>query len=209
MIIGVVNQKGGAGKTTTAINLTAFIASTGVSVALVDADPQGSSTLWNGKRENPLFPVKPYHKGLKGVGIEDDIKTYQHLVIDGPPSLMGPIEQIIRIVDLVIIPVKPSALDIWATQNLIECIREEQLRRDNLSAIFLLNEFRQGQRLGKAVQSALVQIGEGIPLAKTTIGSRTAFPIAIGNGQTIFEYEPNGKAAAEFKTLFKELIGGK
>lgn len=206
MIIAVLNQKGGVGKTTLSVNLTAVIAASGQRVALIDADEQGTSSEWSRKRDNQTFPVKPYHKGLKGVGFEDDIKTYDHLIIDGPPRLFGTMEQIIRIADLVLIPVKPSAADIWAADNLLQRLKEEQERRDGLGVAFVINEFKANTRLGKEVQSALN--ASGIPLAQTTIGSRNAYPIALGNGETIFEYEPKGKAAQEFTALFNELTGG-
>ena len=206
MIIAVLNQKGGVGKTTLAVNLAAAITGSGQKVALIDADEQGTASDWSAKRTDQLFPVKPYHKGLKGVGFEDDLKTYPHLVIDGPPRIFGTMDQIIRVSDLVLIPVKPSAADIWAAQNLITRLQDEQGRRDGLALAFVINEFKAGQRLGREVQAALQQ--SGIPLAATTIGSRSAFPIALGNGQTIFEYEPKGKAADEFHQLFLELTQG-
>lgn len=206
MIIAILNQKGGVGKTTIAVNLTAAIANSGQRVALIDADEQGTASDWNAKRTSEAFPVKPYHKGLKGVGFEDDLKTYAHLVIDGPPRIYGTMDQIIRVSDLVLIPVKPSAADIWAAENLIQRLQDEQGRREGLTIAFLINEFRAGQRLGKEVQAALSN--SGVPLATTTVGSRAAFPISLGNGQTVFEYEPKGKAAAEFLSLFSELTGG-
>lgn len=205
MIIAVLNQKGGVGKTTIAINLTAAIAASGARVALIDADEQGTASEWSRKRGTLAFPVKPYHKGLKGVGFEDDMETYDHLVIDGPPRLFGTMDQIIRLADLVLIPVKPSAADIWAADNLIQRLTEEQHVRDALNLAFLINEFKANTRLSKEVRKALND--SGIPLANTTIGSRNAYPIALGNGQTIFEHDSKSKAAKEMQALFLELTG--
>ena len=87
MIVGVLNQKGGVGKTTISVNLAHAFALTGHRVLLVDADPQGSALAWSSVRvEDPLFPVvgmpKPtLHKDLPAIAVD-----YDHVVIDGAPG---------------------------------------------------------------------------------------------------------------------------
>ena len=57
-VIGVLNQKGGVGKTTISVNLASELARRGNKVLLVDADPQGSALDWSEIREKvQLFPV--------------------------------------------------------------------------------------------------------------------------------------------------------
>ena len=88
MIIGVLNQKGGVGKTTISVNLAHALTLMGGRVLLVDADPQGSALSWSAVRaEEPLFPVvgmpKPtLHKDLPSVA-----RDYDYVVIDGAPRV--------------------------------------------------------------------------------------------------------------------------
>ena len=86
MIIALLNQKGGVGKTTLSVNLAAALALSGKRTLLVDADPQGSALDWQAaRRGETLFPVvgmaKPtLHKDVPGLA-----SGYEHVVIDGPP----------------------------------------------------------------------------------------------------------------------------
>lgn len=120
MRIAFVNQKGGVGKTTLAVNVADAIARRGKRVLLIDADPQGSALDWAAAREEShneeegdvLFsvvglPTNFIHKELAPLG-----RDYDCVVIDGPPRVNKVTTAAIMASDLVLIPVQPSPYDV-------------------------------------------------------------------------------------------------
>ena len=113
MIIAILNQKGGVGKTTLSVNLAAALALSGARTLLVDADPQASALDWQAARKGEsLFPVvgiaKPtLHKDVPGLA-----GGYEHIVIDGPPRANDLAKSAIMAAELIVIPVQPSPYDV-------------------------------------------------------------------------------------------------
>ncbi|MGH8549547.1 MAG: ParA family partition ATPase [Methylococcales bacterium] len=205
MIIAILNQKGGVGKTTLSVNLAAALALSGHSTLLVDADPQGSALDWQAARQGEsLFPVvgmaKPtLHKDIPGLAA-----GYEYVVIDGPPRANDLARSAILAAALVVIPVQPSPYDVWAAEEIIRLIAEASVFKENLKSVFAINRKISNTAIGRDVAEALK--GYPFPLATSYLSQRVAFAESAASGLSVLESEPKGAAAREIRALANELL---
>ena len=200
MIIGVLQQKGGVGKTTIALNLAAAFAKERSRTLLVDADPQGSALAWSSIRERPpLFPVigmpKPsLHKELPGLANDYDV-----VVIDGAPRVNELARSAILACDHVLIPVQPSPFDVWSCSDIVGLVQEAQQFRPGITASFVINRRIANTAIARDVMKAFK--GFPFPLVTTTIAQRVAFAEAAAQGLTVIETAPSSPSAMEIYDL--------
>ena len=119
MIIALLNQKGGVGKTTLALHLAGAWAARGKRVILIDADPQGSALDWSQRRSHEglprLFSVIGLARDTLHREAPELARDADYVVIDGPPRVAGLMRSALLAADLVLIPVQPSPFDGWAS----------------------------------------------------------------------------------------------
>ena len=205
MIVGVLNQKGGVGKTTLSVNLAACLAHTGARVLLIDADPQGSALDWAAARQGePLFSVVGFpratiHKEIAQLG-----QGYDHIIIDGPPRVTDLARSAIMASDIVVIPVQPSPYDIWAAEEVVKLITEARVYKENIKSVFVVNRKITNTAIGRDVREALAAYP--IHVLNASIAQRVVFAEAAAQGQAIFEIEPTGPAVAEMEAVAAELL---
>ncbi len=205
MIIGILNQKGGVGKTTLAVNLAAAMQRQGGTVLLIDADPQGSALDWAAAREEPpLFavvglPRATLHKEIAVIG-----EGYDHIVIDGPPRVTDLARSAIMASDLVLIPVQPSPYDIWAADEVVKLIAEARVYKENIKSVFVVNRKIANTAIGRDVGEALAAYP--VPVLKASVTQRVVFAEAVAQGKSIFEIDQEGLAAKEVQAVLDELM---
>ncbi|MBS77014.1 MAG: ATPase [Variovorax sp.] len=198
-VIALLNQKGGAGKTTLATHLAGELAMQGQRVTLLDADPQGSALDWAQRRlqsgQGRLYGVFGLARDTLHREVPEIAQQADYVVIDGPPRVAALARSALLAADLVLIPVQPSAYDVWATQEMVGLIQEAQVFRPGLRAAFVINRRVVGTVIGREARAALAD--QPFATLRADIAQRIAFADCVAAGKLVWEVTPTGAAARE------------
>ncbi len=199
-----MNQKGGAGKTTLALNLAAAMVERGARVLVIDADPQQTAQDWATVRESPPpFQVMGLAKPVLHRDLPPIDADYNYIIIDGAPRNYEVARSAILAADIVLIPVQPSGADFWASRETVKLVHEVQAFKERQKSVFVVSRKIGRTVLGRDITDALA--GFDLPIMTAGTTQRVAYAQTLTVGSTVIESEPNGAAAEEIRAILDEL----
>ena len=204
MIISLVGEKGGTGKSTLAIYLAAEAHRRRLRVKLLDGDPQGTARTWADVAKEAGVPAPPVE------AIDHDFWRKEgwqagadFIFIDCPGRLDSMQRAALLASDVALIPCGPSAADAWALGSTIEIVRKAMNLEPELAAAIVITRKKGRTALGQGARAVLMQ--GGLPLLRTEIGDRIAYQEALAAGKGVTTYAPGTPAASEIGQLLDEL----
>ena len=197
IIFSILSQKGGAGKTTLAINLAGAVEAAGKQVVIVDLDPQASAKAWHDRRgkESPVV-ISAQAAVLPDVLKTAAVHGADFAIIDTAPHSETAALAAGKAADLMLVPCRASYIDLKAIETTIDLVR---IARN--PALFVLSCIRPGDKaLPDSAETHLSQYP--LPVSPQRITQRAAFVHALTAGQAVTEFEPEGAASREIRALF-------
>jgi chromosome partitioning protein len=210
MIITVGNIKGGVGKTTIAVNLSVARASKGESVVLIDADDQGTATLFTEIREHELDKSDYTCVSVHGAQVRSQgtslSKKFDHTIIDCGGRDTEAFRAALTICDVLIVPLAPRSFDFWAITQLTRLFDEVESIRDLPKIYALVNMADPTGSDNAEVIEALSEYSQ-IEVLDNVLVRRKAWPNAASKGLAVFEYSPQDKKAnQELEALISKIF---
>ena len=204
-VIAMVGNKGGAGKTTLAINLAAALARRAPTLVL-DADPQGSARQWRAfaAADTAVDVIDAAHDVVETLARH--AARYAHVIIDCPPSVHAPqMLAALKVADHALIPVQPSPVDLWATVHVEQAVTAARPSNPALSALLVINQLEARTTLSRLMREAAEELD--LPVARTTIRRRAIYRASALEGKSVLDMGRRGvDAAAELDQLINEVI---
>lgn len=207
-VIAVVNQKGGAGKSTLAMLLAGTLAETGKRVLVADADPQNTALRWATAGEGFPADVEDLsgEEGKLHKHLRRRLDAYDYVVVDTPPAASAPVTaSALRLAHLALVPVIPSPPDLWASLRIRDAIQLVMDKNPDLLARIVVNQAQPNTVLAREVLAMLPEFG--IPLMAAQLRQRTAYRQCAALGTSLAALGSRaGIASLEMDALRREVL---
>lgn len=205
MIISILNQKGGTGKTTLAVNIARQYTINNKKTLLVDSDSQGSAQRWHERSGGDLIDMTCLPMTTLDKDVLKFTKTYERIIIDGIPRISTLTICAIKAADLILIPVQPSPYDIWATEDLVRNVKDRiEMTEGRTKAAFIVSRKIKGTTIGREVYGELEKLE--LPIFQCGTHQRIDYTTSVDRGMTVVDHQyQNTEASKEISLITAEI----
>jgi chromosome partitioning protein len=202
-VITMASRKGGTGKSTLTAHLAAFAHRTGHRCTVIDADPQGSLTLWHSLRADGQPPLRCATRGIERELAQAMVDGYEWVFVDTAASMWVVAQEAIRWATLVVIPARPGFFDLNAVRETVAIARQ---RSKPYAVVLNATPPKRGHREAPAVTHSRAYFDKlTIPVWSGQISQRTGYVLTLANGGSVHEVTPLSVAAIEIASLWLAL----
>jgi chromosome partitioning protein len=199
-VIVFASRKGGSGKSTLAAHIAAHVHKSTKPCLMIDADPQGSLTLWHKLRGTNEPPIKSAVNSVNGIVAAAKREGIEWVFIDTPPNTSAVVEDAIKNATMVIIPARPGVFDVDAVQATIQTCRSA---RKPYAVVLNGAPARRDEEESPIVTIARESLAKfKAPVWSGQITNRADLLMALAQGEGAREYSAEGRAAAEIGKLW-------
>ncbi|MGA9323135.1 MAG: ParA family protein [Xanthobacteraceae bacterium] len=202
-VITMASRKGGAGKSTLTAHLAAYCHQSGNRCTIIDADPQGSLTLWHSLRRGGEPQLRNGARGIERALAMAMVEGYQWAFIDTAASMWVVAQEAIRAATLVAIPARPGFFDLNAVRETVAAARE---RNKPYAVVLNSTPVKRDDKEAPAVAQSRAFFDKlGIPVWSGQISQRTGYVLTLAAGSSIGEVAPESAAGVEIATLWSAI----
>jgi chromosome partitioning protein len=207
-VVALISNKGGAGKTTLAMNLAAGLRHRGEDAVVIDADPQGSSSQWARvamANDEEAVDVVPAGADL-AVDLRRLVDRFAHVLIDCPPSIAAKESRAaLTLSDLALVPVLPSPLDLWATTRIADAVARAGRDNPELEARLVVNQLEPRTTLSRVLAGVLDELE--LTVLDASVRRRAVYRNCMLEGRTVYGAGARGRdAVAEMEQVLTEVF---
>jgi len=203
-VVSVLNRKGGVGKSTITCQLGRALQLEGLDVLIVDTDAQGTASDWAESQEEVDTPlVVKIDRATLDRDVPKAGKNYDVVLVDGAAKAERMNVSAVKASDLVLIPMQPSAVDIWPVKEMVDIIQARQEITGRPEARFVISRAITGTNLAESITDAVS--GLGVPLLEARTHQRVAYAEAMGLGLSVLDIGAD-KATREIKKMAREVL---
>lgn len=210
MVISILNQKGGTGKSTVATNLAVALAQSGKNVLIVDADKQGTTSQWRAFRSEFEGVAEVPCVSILTATLNKDLPkmNYDYIIVDVGGHDNGVFRSAIAASDKIIVPLSPSSADFWSSLTTLKMIEEVKIYVPKIKTRLLINMQIVNTKASEDIDDLIgdIKTKYDVEFFKTRLNARVQYNYCMGEGRSVVEEKENNKAMVEFNQFFGEVI---